>query len=324
MASLRKRGALGWWVPRLLPLLRALPLNLIEAAKGGASPQLGVTPCGRSLSELSHYLANFNDWRSSSADVNHYVRGDTSDASDVSDVSGSLDGIDYLDVSRDCLDDTSIASDEFANCRRNPSSHHLRRGPSVHFNRGEELTSEGDPQECQECRDCRDCQDCREYQFVFSNDGKLPYGCTQENISKRLTDQEIISLTAQHFFYISGREAFLVFFYYIVYLTRTYRRMVNELNDWFRGMALSRGIPNELRNKFWGECKADLIKDLKGLQKVSKTYYHKIVHGQTFVFVVSFHYLLLRCAMMWKRARKVNGSKWADLLRQRVLDYSAG
>lgn len=157
-----------------------------------------------------------------------------------------------------------------------------------------------------------------DFVFHFSKNGELPYGCTQNEISKELTNDEIYFFVTSFFFYLSGKEAFVAYYYYITFLNRVYAHSVRKLHTWYNHLARSHRLPDTIRIKHWEECKADWIKDLRRIEKVSKSLFLQTMKGRRKIFMLKFNLLLHRCSLLWRKAKRNNKRKWTRLLQHKV------
>ncbi|ANQ06807.1 Uncharacterized protein PCOAH_00011170 [Plasmodium coatneyi] len=165
---------------------------------------------------------------------------------------------------------------------------------------------------------------CKENQIIirkYSKNGRLPFGCTQWDLSQILSNKQLLKKVTYIKLDISMRKAFIGYYYFIVYLNRCYYRMVHKLRTWFMDLANSYNIPNNVRLAYWEECQKYLMKDLGVIEEMSTNYFDKLVTSYHTVSFIYYELLLARCRTLWKKVILNNRVQWSRILSSWVMKY---
>ncbi|EUD67007.1 hypothetical protein C922_02591 [Plasmodium inui San Antonio 1] len=159
-----------------------------------------------------------------------------------------------------------------------------------------------------------------DFVFKFSKNGQLPCGCTKRDISTYLTNDQIYFFVT-HFFYLNRRETFIAYYYYITFLNRVYAQSMRNLKQWYTDLARFYGLPENLRRKYWEECRSAMIKDLRKIELMSKFYFFETLSTHSRIFIFRFNMLLRRCSLLWRDTKRYNKRKWTFILHNKLEIY---
>ncbi|GAB65211.1 RAD protein [Plasmodium cynomolgi strain B] len=154
---------------------------------------------------------------------------------------------------------------------------------------------------------------------------RLPYGCNIYDISKELTDEQILNMQEDLFFRISKRKAFIFYFYYGIYLERKYYNMVNYLSKWFADAAKANNLSDAYKLECWEECIVQLMYDLEYIQMTCEKLFSNFVskRRKKNMWTVSFENLLYRFRKIACTSIAFNKDKWSSILTHRLNSYLA-
>ncbi|CAG9479804.1 unnamed protein product [Plasmodium vivax] len=288
MANLKK-SCLAMFGGSLLFALYSSPLGP-SYEDAPSSGQAAI--CGRSLSELSLLLGSWDGASDSTVSLNEGSSiGDISDDySDGSSISGSsISGSSISGSSDDCSvlccegDGLSIFSCE-------PEGH----STNDHRCSGED-----------------DCE------FKFDEHDVLPYGYLEEDIDRSLSNQQLLEQIPHYLLLISKKDAFIGFYYYLIYLNRCYSHAMQELKLSFAHMAKMNRIPYDVQIEYWHECKRDQMKTLRGMEEAGRKNFKLMVKGKAGVILTSRYFkCLILCQNLWKKVVAENREKWMIIFQE--------
>ncbi|EUD67008.1 hypothetical protein C922_02592 [Plasmodium inui San Antonio 1] len=251
---------------------------------------------GRRLSELSLFLEDCDQTSDSTTSI-----------SACSSVDGSID-----DCSAGCSDGSTIdcrvvgSADRIVDCSYDE---HLRifSCESKGNLTDDDSYSDGD-----------------DFQLKFDDDEILSYGYVQEDFDRSLTNSEIFQHVSYYLFFISKEDAFIGFYYYIIYLNRCYNNVMRELKRWFANTSRWSSIPNDVQMKYWDKCKTDQRKILTRIQQDSKSNFERMVKGKNRRVLPTSRYFgcLILCKELWRRAIEEIVDKWTDIYMEEVANYN--
>ncbi|KMZ88120.1 RAD protein (Pv-fam-e) [Plasmodium vivax Brazil I] len=163
-------------------------------------------------------------------------------------------------------------------------------------------------------------KDVSSAECIADGGSELPFGCTEEEMKKELTRNQLIDLTDScGWFVLDKKLVYLSFHHHKRQLTRTYYGMMNKLRGVLNDLAEEHGMPEEEKEKCWEECRKELIQKMKDLdqfcQKSSDTFLKK-----KYIWRLDFDFFLTRYYMEWDNVMKENAKKWPSVWLKRVKD----
>ncbi|EUD67009.1 hypothetical protein C922_02593 [Plasmodium inui San Antonio 1] len=305
-------GVSKWNGTLLGTLFGALMLNAL------CCPQ--SAPRGRSLSELSVYLACYTEPRNHHSDEYQTRDNDMDEPKD-----HHRRGSNY---NRGDAYERKITSEDHANriegYELDPVDKNKLCDKCKAYNRMQEIDvyRNGNKMKLQHEKDASVCQVNQHILEKFKSDGRPPFGCTLWDLSQSLSNKEILKKVTYIAFDISLRKAFIGYYYFIIFLNRCYYRMMYKMNRWFINVANTHNIPEDTRVEYWAECRKNLMKDLAVLEQISKKYFDIFIRRDPRVWVIHYEFCLESCRTLWKKAMLENRVKWGRTLAFLVIEYS--
>ncbi|GAW79784.1 RAD protein [Plasmodium gonderi] len=142
----------------------------------------------------------------------------------------------------------------------------------------------------------------------------LPFGCSNEELSGELTEEEINKMISSCIFFVSNKKAYILFYHYNNYLKKTFTNMIKDLSKQFKDLALKHGMSEEERKKIWENCEKDLTYELINMDDTAVKAFYFFVKKR--VFYLSLREFLIRCKEFWYLTIRKNQEKWLQILTQ--------
>ncbi|KJP85043.1 hypothetical protein AK88_05327 [Plasmodium fragile] len=152
---------------------------------------------------------------------------------------------------------------------------------------------------------------------------KLPCGCTVGELSKDYTNKEISNLRQNISGQVSKKDAFLTFFYHVIYFERKYYDMMDYLEKWFYNLAETNNLPDEYKLKLWEECKRELLCDLQCNEDKCENSLSTLVDesGENNVSAKSVRNLITSSKETVRESGMGKMGKWMNIFTERVKRY---
>ncbi|KJP85813.1 hypothetical protein AK88_04572 [Plasmodium fragile] len=109
---------------------------------------------------------------------------------------------------------------------------------------------------------------------------ELPYGCTMDDLSQNLMNQATLGLRNKYCSRLNKKDAYVTFFYHVIYLEREYYAMVDYMQKLFYGIAKGKNLSEENKLKLWEECKRELLCELECFQKAYESLFLKVLDSK--------------------------------------------
>ncbi|KJP85780.1 hypothetical protein AK88_04596 [Plasmodium fragile] len=155
---------------------------------------------------------------------------------------------------------------------------------------------------------------------------KLPDDYTKDDLSEDLKNEGVLRVLTRMRFSLSKRNAFVLFFEYLMYLEMTYNDMMDYLKKWFYGIAKDNILPDEYKLQWWEECKAELLRDLQCIHEECENSFSNFLDkskGKN-VWLNSFDHLLIRLNKEAHDSISQNRNQGVSILTERMDRYNGG
>ncbi|KJP88408.1 hypothetical protein AK88_01860 [Plasmodium fragile] len=155
---------------------------------------------------------------------------------------------------------------------------------------------------------------------------KIPGDCTKDDLSGDLKNEGLLRVLTRMRFSLSKRNAFVLFFEYLMYLEMEYYDMMDYLKKWFYGIAKDNILPDEYKLQWWEECKAELLRDLQCIHEECENSFSNFLDkrkGKN-VWVSSFRNLLIRLNKEAHDSISQKRNKGVSILTERMDRYNGG
>ncbi|KJP89164.1 hypothetical protein AK88_01250 [Plasmodium fragile] len=156
----------------------------------------------------------------------------------------------------------------------------------------------------------------------YSKDGNLPFECTKDDFVQILTNRQILRKVTYIALDISIRKAFIGYYYFIVYLNRCYYKMMNKLNNWFMNIASARNVPHPVQVVYWQKCRTYLLWDLRKIEEMSTKYFDALISQSPRVWTINYEVFLRRCKTLWRKTIMNTRERWSRVLSWWIVKYN--
>ncbi|SBT56653.1 RAD protein (Pv-fam-e) [Plasmodium ovale wallikeri] len=162
-------------------------------------------------------------------------------------------------------------------------------------------------------------KDTSELHRLFN--GELAYGCTKDELSKKLSKDQILSLSSScGCIFVKKKKAYIAFYYYNQYLKNSYYYMLTRLSKKFEELTKKNGLSDEVRMKLWLEYFPSLSNDCDDMERLCEERFYVIMKRKT-VLQLELEKFLISCKFSWVKCIKHNEAKYTDILNKKVASY---
>ncbi|KJP89279.1 hypothetical protein AK88_01159 [Plasmodium fragile] len=155
---------------------------------------------------------------------------------------------------------------------------------------------------------------------------KLPDDYTKDDLSEDLKKEGVLRVLTRMRCSLSKRNAFVLFFEYLMYLELTYYAMMESLRNWFYDISEANNLPDEYKLQWWEECKRELLRDLECIEEECEKSFSNCLDkrkGKN-VWVASFRNLLIRLNKEAHDSIFQKRNKGVSILTERMDSYNGG
>ncbi|ANQ06814.1 Uncharacterized protein PCOAH_00011910 [Plasmodium coatneyi] len=151
----------------------------------------------------------------------------------------------------------------------------------------------------------------------------LPFGCEEEDISKKLSRRNIEKMSYNTgFLFADRKKAYVVYYYLNDYYKSKYHKMINRLWIYFTQLAGKIGMPDGERLKFLMNCHSALTKDLDTLDKSYENRFFSMANNKL-MLQLSFRIFLSRFIWSCDKLTRANKRKWRKAFLNIIEKYKA-
>ncbi|SBS97437.1 RAD protein [Plasmodium malariae] len=150
----------------------------------------------------------------------------------------------------------------------------------------------------------------------------LPFGCTNEDISKNLSIEEVKNLAERCSYFPKKSEGYFFYHYYFQNKRTCFLNMLCNIKTLLIKWSQEKHIPNDYFEVLWEECKLYLLECLSEMQNISRWSFFYLM---TKFIRTKYHLLefLDNFDKIWDTVIKKYEEKWTKLLEERVNNYVA-
>ncbi|SBT32263.1 RAD protein (Pv-fam-e) [Plasmodium ovale wallikeri] len=154
---------------------------------------------------------------------------------------------------------------------------------------------------------------------LAGNKFELPYGCEEQDISKKLTRRELINLTNScGNFMVTKKEAYLLFYYHRMQLMAYFNNMVYKLSNVLTELAKQYGMSEKDKIKCWSECYDTLLLDLKEMEETSQKHCENFLKKKL-MLRIHFDCSLMMYNKLWDDCIRKNTKKWNKYFNEKAM-----
>ncbi|SBT74944.1 RAD protein [Plasmodium malariae] len=150
----------------------------------------------------------------------------------------------------------------------------------------------------------------------------LPFGCTNEDISKKLSIEEVKNLAGSCSCFPKESECYILYHYYFQNKRACFLNMLCNIKTLLAKWCQEKHLPNDYFEELWGKCKLYLLECLEEMQNISRWsfFYFMMKFIRTKCYLLKF---LDNFDKIWDSVIKKYEEKWIKLLEERVNNYVA-
>ncbi|SBT57360.1 RAD protein (Pv-fam-e) [Plasmodium ovale wallikeri] len=141
---------------------------------------------------------------------------------------------------------------------------------------------------------------------------KLPYGCTDYDLSKNLTLEDVYDYISQCSLLITAKDMYIAFYYHNKHLNTAYKGMTKRLMKTFEIFALENGMLEEELREYLMICKKNLNANLNRWNEISYKDLHTRIQKKIINTKRNFKLFLRKCEGLWKRGMINIESTWIE------------
>ncbi|SBS95295.1 RAD protein [Plasmodium ovale curtisi] len=156
--------------------------------------------------------------------------------------------------------------------------------------------------------------------MLAGNKFELPYGCEEQDISKKLTRRELINLTNScGNLWVTKKTAYLLFFYHRTNLMTYFDHMIYKLSNVLTELAKQYGMSEEDQIKCWSECYETLLLDLKEMEENSQKHCDNFLKKRI-MLRIHFDCSLIMYNKLWDNCIRKNTKKWNKYFTEKAMN----
>ncbi|SBT76650.1 RAD protein [Plasmodium ovale] len=150
---------------------------------------------------------------------------------------------------------------------------------------------------------------------------RVPFRCDEADLSKNLTEEEIINLTNSFGPTIREKDVYVTFYYYHHYLIKEYNNLVSKLWNLCEKLALKYKASEDDKVEYWLECKSDLSRQLLYMNHNSFIQFYSFIENGNIEKTINFKKFLFVYAISWNMKFCEWEHKWTNILTTKMKKH---